>query len=321
MHTLAAIAALATAAPALAQSIADLTSWTLVEDPPNQFFRLDARTPGSAALAADDASDSPSGNIPAGADLGLQSINANTAAESTAGFAFARTASFAVAIDYTAVFNNAATGLGFGFGIGIDGTGDNSAGVAFVTQAGLPAAIPFAGPAGGAARVNNVTTPGLLTPAVSSNASSLAGSFHAAYDATTGNITIGVGPAGAGAPVSAVAFNGASVAGAWPDGPLLASFFIRSDTVTVPIFGTQATPWTSGEALVTFSNLRVVQGAAFDLACLADFDNNGAVDHNDITAVLDAIDNASPSADLDSDGSIDFFDLIDFLIAYDAGCP
>ncbi|MEM1423910.1 MAG: hypothetical protein AAGH64_07885, partial [Planctomycetota bacterium] len=197
----------------------------------------------------------------------FQSVNGTSVADSTSGFAFSVASSFSVAIDYDASFEDASGGLSFGFGIGEDSLGANSAGVVFVTEGGLPAAIPFAGPAGGGATVDDGALVELLGTPVPSSPASLAGSFHVSYNALTGDITVGVGSTGADAPSpgATATFAGADVANRWNGDDLLASFFIRSDTVTVPIFGTFSTPWTDGGAEVEFSSLRVVEGAAFEV--------------------------------------------------------
>ncbi len=55
--------------------------------------------------------------------------------------------------------------------------------------------------------------------------------------------------------------------------------------------------------------------------CIADFNNNGAVDFFDLQGFLTAFANHDPSADLLSDGVLDFYDVQLFLGAFAAGCP
>ncbi len=304
--------------------IADLTTWTLVEDPASPSFGSTVDSPTSITLTAADASP---GVVPAGTDIGYQSVDADTAALSTSGFAFDPAASFSVAIDYDADFTGANAGLSFGFGIGEDGSGVNSAGVAFVTQDGLPAPIPIAGPAGGAARVNDSTVAGLIFPPVSASASSLEGSMHAAYDADTGAITVGIGPTGAIAPTNTTTFASSSVHDNWAGVDMLVSFFIRSDTVSVPIFGTVSTPWSAGEGAVVFTNLRVTSGAARAIAgCPCDWNQDGDLNDQDFFDwVNDFFSQAGPQGQFDFnqdtfENDQDWFDFTNCFFGPPPGC-
>ena len=319
MRTALALLALTAAAHA-GPSITDPPPWTEVEAPASPFFTSTVNGPASIALTALDASP---GSIPAGTDIGYQSVDGETVATSTAGFALSRDVSFQVAIDYAATFANASDGLSFGFGVGEDRSGLNSAGVGFATQQGAPAAIPFAGPAAGAATVNDQAIPALLSPAVSALPATLSGSFHVSYDAATGNITVGRGLVGASSPTSTATFTGADVANNWtPDADLLVAFFIRSDTITVPLFGTVSTPWSAGEGDVTFSNLRVLSGEVVPIEpvnqCPADFNNDGVVDGADFGAFGAAFGSSigtpayTPAADFNADGQIDGADFGSF---------
>lgn len=218
------------------------------------------------------------------------------------------------------MFVDAATGLSFGFGIGEESTGENSAGVAFATQAGLPASVPFVGPAAAGARAADQTITGILSPAVSGGPASLTGSFHAIYDAATGTITVGVGAAGDNTPASVAVFAASDVSDRWTGALLLVSFFIRSDIISVPIFGTVSTEWTLGEATVTFTDFRVLNGAAFDVACFADFNRDGTPNTLDIAQFIDAAIADTPDADLNGDGSSNALDLLVLLRQLDEGC-
>lgn len=246
--------------------ITDFNAWSPVEDPANPFFAGSIDSASQITLSASDATGSSPGNIPAGTDIGFQSVNGETVAGSTAGFAFDATQSFSIAVDYQAVFANSPSGgLSFGFGIGEDRSGANSAGVVFVTQAGLPAAIPFAGPAGGAATVNNSPIAALLSPTLSADPANLVGSLHVGYNLGLGGILVGVANPGDNGPAAEISFDAAAVTDNWTGADLLASLFIRSDNVNVPIFGTQSTVWTDGNASVSFSNFRVTNGQAYRL--------------------------------------------------------
>lgn len=213
----------------------DFNTWTQVQDPAHPNFTASVDTAAQISLFAGN------GAVPIGTDIGYKSINGSTPATSTAGFAFDPAASFQVAIDFAFSLQNPVGGLGIGFGIGEDEDGENSAGVAVFTQNGI--AIPvFA-----AGRVNDISQGLPILPPTTQ----LSGSFFAAYDATTGDVTVGVASAaGANAPTSTATFLG--IQNSWGGGNLLASFFLRSDS---PI---QA--WTSGNATAVFSDFRVLAG-------------------------------------------------------------
>ncbi|MEM0982346.1 MAG: GC-type dockerin domain-anchored protein [Planctomycetota bacterium] len=300
-----------------AGQISNISMFTLVEDPASAFFDSAVDSATEVRLLALDATGTP---VAAGTDLGFQSVDGMTVNGSTMGFAFNPALSFSIAIDYAASFMSPSDGLSFGFGIGEDQAGSNSAGVAFATQNGFPAAIPVAGPVGGAARVNDATVAALVSPAVSSTSNTLVGSLHVAYDAMTGEITVGRGVAGAAMPSSSAVFSAAEVSDQWAGDPLLVSFFIRSDEVSVPFFGSVVTPWESGTGEVAFSNLRVLSGAAFDLSCPQDIDRDGDVDSDDFDQFIAELEAGAMSADFNDDGAIDVFDLIAFLALFDAGC-
>lgn len=55
--------------------------------------------------------------------------------------------------------------------------------------------------------------------------------------------------------------------------------------------------------------------------CIADFDQNGLVDHTDVTAMQTAFLALHPKADLDRSGTWDLTDLTRFIQSYNAGCP
>ncbi|MEM7622165.1 MAG: hypothetical protein AAF235_03075 [Planctomycetota bacterium] len=306
------------AQPADAQ-VADLRTWSVTEDPPNPFFEVGPVSAGAIVLRAVDASAAPLGIIPAGTDLGFQSIDGLTVASSTAGTAFRADEAFRVAIDYSAAFFDAGTGLSFGFGIGEDRAGVSSGGAAVRTQSGAPV-NPFGqGPAGGAATVNDSSTIAFFTPPVCAESSSLSGSLHVIYDPVAGILTTGWGPPGSAAPTSSgdlpvVQFVGGADATRWSGADLAAAFFVRSDLITVPFLPTVSSPWSTGLAEVTFSNVRVVSGAdaAFVVSCGGDRNRDGSVDAADIMQVV---------AELDAPGAETvFFDLLGFLRLFDGPC-
>ncbi|MCG8509138.1 MAG: PEP-CTERM sorting domain-containing protein [Rhodospirillales bacterium] len=236
---IAALLSLTTATPTLA-SITDFNTWTLAEDPQDPNLSASVEAPNRVRLVAD-------GAVPDAVDIGYQSVDGNTPAESTSGFAFDPTASFSLAVDYDFSLINAVGGIGIGFGIGEDGTGNNSAGVALGAPNG---GIMFVG---GAARTDNANE--TLVP-IGLGAS--VGSMHVIYDAVSGDITVGTGGTGADVPTAIATFVGSSVYDLWnadgDDDLLLAALFIRSDD-------TAGAAFTSGTATAIFSNLRVTGGS------------------------------------------------------------
>ena len=218
-------------------TISDFSTWTLLEDPPDPNFS-GTSTSANASLSAS------GGPIARGTDIGFGSTNGNTVAGSTSGHFFDPGSDFQIAIDYSLTFITPNGFLGLGFGIGEEASGENSAGVAFLTQNGLPV-LTF----GGAARVNDVDQ----TPIVLGLGATSSGSLFIDYQAASGDISIGAAPLpGAANPTVSGAFAG--LQDQWNDQDLIASFFIRSDGV---IPGNQ---WNSGNANAVFSNFRVLQG-------------------------------------------------------------
>ena len=219
-------------------AITDLSTWTLVEDPPNANF--------SAAQSATNATLSAGGPIPAGVDIGFQSVTGDTVANSTGGYFFDPTDDFSIAIDYDWTFNSASGFLGLGFGIGEDSDGMNSAGVAMLTSNGSPF-LSFAG----AARINDADQAPLV---LGTSASSLSGSLFVSYEASSGDIVLGASTStGAAAPTVSGTYAG--IQNQWNDEDLLASFFVRSD-------GPAGGEWLGGDASAVFSNFRVLSGSA-----------------------------------------------------------
>lgn len=218
----------------------DFNNWTLVEDPadPNMSANVD-----SAAAVTLNAI----GPVPNAVDIGYQSVDDDTVAASTAGYAFDPMQSFAIAVDYDLSFLGSPDGgIGIGFGIGEDADGTNSAGVAlaFNDGAGLATA--------GVARVNDVDAASPIAIGAAAD-----GSMHVSYDATTGDIVVGVGTVGDSTPSTSTTLDAADVSDLWQGDWLLASLFLRSDAVAG--FGV---PFTAGEAEAVFSDVRVTSGSA-----------------------------------------------------------
>ena len=219
--------------------LTDFTNWSLVQDPPDPGFTASV-TPTQASLFAGATGVAP------GTDIGYNTVNQNGF-----GYVFNPASDFTIAIDYNLSFVSANGALGLGFGIGEDAAGANSAGVAFITNDGLPF-LNFAG----AARINDVNEPiqdlGL--------AATLIGSLFIEYDAATGDIIVGASQTpGAGAPTAFFNFSG--LQNSWNGSNLGASFFIRSETID--IFAPNG--WEGGNATAIFSNFRILDGMAMQI--------------------------------------------------------
>ena len=57
------------------------------------------------------------------------------------------------------------------------------------------------------------------------------------------------------------------------------------------------------------------------ISCIADLNNDGALDFFDVLQFLQAFSAGDPIADWNDDGVFDFFDVLAFLQAFSAGCP
>lgn len=232
--------AVATLPCAASASITDFNDWFLVEDPadPNMSASIDSASQVTLNAV---------GPVPLATDIGYQSVNGNTPATSTSGYAFDPTASFAIAVDYDWSFVSAVGESGIGFGIGEDGAGDNSAGVALAATNGVIFSTGAASRSTAGQAVLPIAQGGDAT-----------GSFHVSYDATSGDITVGVAGVGANAPTTSWVLTGATLYDFWnadgDDDLLLVSLFLRSDAG----FGT---PLTTGDTTAVFSDVRVITGS------------------------------------------------------------
>ncbi|MEM6553129.1 MAG: PEP-CTERM sorting domain-containing protein [Planctomycetota bacterium] len=258
IHSLAAALALV-AGPFASAQITDLTQWTVIEDPPDPNLTA-TTTPTTATLQA-------TAPVPNAADIGYATVNANTVAESTEGFAFESSSSFSLAIDFALDWAGADGGIAVGFGIGEDAAGVNSAGAVFA--AGTAGNFGFS--TAGAAATNNDTPVGLTDfgfVVSSSNNGSADGRLFVAYNASNRDITVGFSDApGADTPDSTSLILGSTLDQSSGD-DLLASFFIRSQSFTQQIPGgfgpidLTIDPWTAGNATATFSNFEILAGSA-----------------------------------------------------------
>ncbi|WP_372896941.1 hypothetical protein [Stieleria sp.] len=238
------ILALHLASGVIAQAdVTDFGTWSLVEDPAHPGFSATALGT-SATLSAGDVA------IPAGTDIGYQSVNGSTPQTSTSGFYFSPDADFSLAIDYAWTFSNSPSGfLGLGFGIGEDGDGMNSAGVTMGTSDGAPF-LSFVG----AARVNDVDQSAVplggnpLPPP-----SSALGTLFVAYQASSGDVIVGAAT-GLGATAPTLSHTYAGIQNQWSGDGLMPSFFIRSDDPPT------LNAWGGGNADAMFSNFRVLNG-------------------------------------------------------------
>ena len=226
--------------PAFANGdVTDLGNWYEVADPPHPGFAA-SQTSVTAILTAADI------EIPASTDIGYQSVNGPTPDGSTSGFYFDPVSDFSIAIDYSLSFSGTPEGLlGLGFGIGEHLDGSNSAGVAMATVDGNPSGTFTA-----ASRINDVTQfppPPINVPA------SLSGSLFIEYVASSGDVIVGASTSAAATPAETVTLSG--IQNQWTDDKLLASFFLRSDSVP---FG--PSNWKGGQATAMFTNFRVLSG-------------------------------------------------------------
>ena len=217
--------------PASGAAIGNLDGWTQVQDP------ADPGMTGSVNGAGDAATLTATGVVPGGTDIGYQSVDGNTVADSSSGYYFSSSEDFHIAVDFSVV----ATGsIGFGaigFGIGEDGGGMNSAGPALAVFSGLP--ISFAA----AARIDDANQ----LPLLFSLAGTLNGRFFVQYDSATGDIISGVSATqGSANPDETQTFS--QLQGSWNDADLLASFFLRSESLQ------------GGAISATFSDFTVIEG-------------------------------------------------------------
>lgn len=230
--------------PLIAEAaVTDFSTWTKVTDPAHAGF---SATQGGSSVTLS------AGNlpVPAGTDIGFQSISGLTPQSSTSGFFFSPNADFSLAVDYAWSFSNTPTGfLGIGFGIGEDQNGENSAGVSMGTSNGSPL-LSFAA----AARVNDVDQTPLSLGNPILNPSTLSGTLFVGYEASSGDVILGAAPTqGAATAVYSATYTG--IQNNWSDGDLMASFFLRSDAPPL------TTAWQGGNADAVFSNFRVLSGS------------------------------------------------------------
>lgn len=241
MKTLTAVLIALSASLSPAASIGDLADWTMIEDPAHPGMSASVDIFGVGVLTGD-------GAVPSGTDIGYASVNGSDVASSTAGFYFDPSTSFSLAItfDFSAMSSIGAGGIGFGIGEDIDGTDSAGVGLAFIN--GVPALIATAG------RVNDVDEP-LSTFATMPVA---LGRFFVEYDSVTQDVILGV----SNSPGSATPLETKTLAGIgsqWDGEPLLASFFLRSQSaIIVPSLS-------SGQVEAQFSNLTVLSGTPISI--------------------------------------------------------
>ncbi|MCG6936776.1 MAG: VPLPA-CTERM sorting domain-containing protein [Gammaproteobacteria bacterium] len=230
--------------PVSASSIDDFNSWTQVQDPPHTGMTGSIDNLTQATLTA-------IGPVPAGTDIGYQSVNGNNVASSSYGSYFSASQDFHIAVDF-ALTSLSPTGFAaIGFGVGEDSAGTNSAGALLaILNGGAPV---FSG----GARINDISqtqvlpVPGLTT----------SGRFFVHYDSLSGDISYGVNATpGSAAPSYSGTFSG--LQHSWNGDHLLASFFLRSDD---PAFFSALT---SGTVSAVFSNFEVLEGTPVSIVPL-----------------------------------------------------
>ena len=225
--------------------ISDFNNWTKVRDPihPGMGAQLDNAT--QARLSA-------TGAIPAGTDVGYQSVSSIDVETSKVtlprkGYYFSASESFLIAIDFDVTTMDSVGLAAIGMGVGEDGDGMNSAGPALAITNGVPTAFS------GGARINDVTQP----PALFGPAAALSGRLFVEYDSSTGDIFFGVNLVpGSAAPSHTGSFPG--LQNQWADKDLLVSFFLRSDEFIIPALS-------AGIVEAVFSNFEVLEGQAIQV--------------------------------------------------------
>ena len=155
--------------------------------------------------------------IPAGTDIGYQSVDGVDVAGSASGFYFSPLEDFHVAIDYDVTHDASVGFAGIGFGIGEDRDGMDSAGMGLAINNGAPTAFA------GAARIGDVNQ----SPLLFGTAATTSGRMFVEYDSTSGDIAVGINTTpGAAVPTETQTFAG--IQNSWDDEPLLASFFCEA---------------------------------------------------------------------------------------------
>ena len=238
MHVLPACVLLFVAAgPLSAATLGTYDAWTLVEDPPHPGMSANVDSATAVTLQA-------SGSVPAGVDIGYQSVDGGTVGASTAGWYFSPTADFSLAVDYAVTGTDPVGVTAIGLGFGEDAGGANSGGAVLTFLNGAPLAF------GGAARTNDVST---LAPLGAALAPS--GRLFVGYEAVSGDVTFGYSTSqGSLVPTVSGSFGGRQ--NGWTESDLLVSLFLRSAAVP-PLFG----PLQSGSFGVTFGAVEVLTGA------------------------------------------------------------
>lgn len=240
MNSTVALLWLSIAASNVAASIDNLNSWTQVQDPPHSGMSGVVNSATQVTLTA-------SGAVPAGTDIGYQSIDGVSVASSSSGNYFSPSQSFHIAVDFNLTGLNSIGFAAIGFGVGEDGAGMNSSGPLMAILNGAPSGFS------GAARINDVTQSPILISGPGLPTNTASGRFFVRYDSLTGDIITGVSTTpGSDAPTHAGTFSG--LQNSWNDKDLLASFFLRSDSLlSIP-------PLTSGTVSAVFSNFEVLAG-------------------------------------------------------------
>lgn len=235
-------------------AIDDLTNWDLYTDSVGATPTQSAAMTGSSALNLAQLNFINNVDQDAGFDIGYSSVNANTVDQATSGYYFSTDESFTVRMHFILDLTDPAGVVGIGLGIGEDRAGENSVGIGFA--AATSSTLALQGYAGALTdSTGRTVTSILLVP----NASSYSGSLSVAYDATTGDVTVGAA-AGLGtpdplAPTNTTTFAASEFANWNGDDKLLVSFFLRSDSQL------GFNNWTGDTAGADFFDFTVVQGS------------------------------------------------------------
>lgn len=240
-----------------AAPITDFHAWNLVEDPPRDNLSSSIDSPNQVTLTA-------SGSVPDANYIGYQSLNGNSPSRPVSGFAFDPTTSFSIAIDYDWSLQNAVGGSEIGFAISEYGERNNTASVQILawnnrvllvtesaqTQFGSVETTPLID------TDEPFSTPGAPPPM---------GSLHLAFDAESGDITVGSGMIGSDLVDRVGILSGDTVYNLWNAegdiGLLSVSLFLRSQQIGDGEAATLVPQFSSGLASISFSNFRVISGS------------------------------------------------------------
>lgn len=107
------------------------------------------------------------------------------------------------------------------------------------------------------------------------------------------------------------------------DGGNLFNGAVYSGVLTPVLVINANDPTQSGSYTLSITNacgVTTTQPAIVEIACPADFNNDGGIDGSDVSAFFEAWETGHESADLNFDGGIDGLDVETFFIRWESGC-